>query len=260
MSAAPGGPAARLRRYRGAGAGAVRLLCLPHAGGSASYFFGLSRRLAPAVRTLAVQYPGRQDRRTEPPAGSVAELADGVVAALAAQADDDRAGPLVLFGHSLGAIVAFEAARRLEGAGGTGPAALILSGRRAPSRSAPETLHLRDDAGVLAELQQLGGTEERVLGDEDLVKMILPAGRADYRALAAYVGEWEQAAWQPVGCPIGVMVGDSDPVAPVPDALAWERFTTGGVAVEGLPGGHFYLSGDAEPVVESIRRVLKTYA
>ncbi|MEY9890094.1 pyochelin biosynthetic protein PchC [Catenulispora sp. MAP5-51] len=277
------GTAAWLRRYNGDGPGAVRLVFFPHAGGSASYFFPLSRHLPADVETFAVQYPGRQDRRAEPPADTVAELAAGVVAALDTLEGPDV--PTVLFGHSLGAVVAFEAAKRLEsrlydgltagphaeteGAGPAGPAgpaahaapvALVVSGRRAPSRQTPENLHLRDDAGVLAELTLLGGTEEKLLDDEDLVKMILPAVRADYRALSAYVQSWSESSWQPLTCPLVVMVGDSDPVAPVADALAWEEFTTGDFQSEIFPGGHFYLSGHQERVADSIRRVLKTYA
>jgi surfactin synthase thioesterase subunit len=137
---------------------------------------------------------------------------------------------------------------------------LIASGRRAPSRQLPETVHLRDDAGVLAQLERLGGTEVGLLGDEELVGMILPAVRADYRALAAYTEACAQAAPSPVACPIVAMVGDSDPVTPVGDALEWAQFTTGGFESEVFPGGHFYLSKDKERVVESIRRVLKTYA
>lgn len=267
MSAADkGGTAAWLRRFHGEGPGDRRIVFFPHAGGSASYFFPLSRHLPSEAETFAVQYPGRQDRRAEPPAGTVAELAGGVLAAL--DALDGPAVPTVFFGHSLGAVVAFEVARRLEsrlygggdGAGRAGPAALIVSGRRAPSRQTAESVHLLADAGLLTELARLGGTEERVLGDEDLVRMILPAVRADYRALAAYSESWSESAWQPVTCPIVVLVGDGDPVVPVADALVWEEFTTGGFESEVFPGGHFYLSRHQERVAESIRRVLKTYA
>jgi pyochelin biosynthesis protein PchC len=209
-----------LRRYHESESGAPRLLCLPHAGGSASYFFTLSRQLSPHTETLAAQYPGRQDRRTEQPA------------------------------------------RRLERGPLPDPVVLIVSGRRAPSRQVPETVHLLDDAGVLAQLERLGGTEGGVLGDQDLVRMILPAVRADYRALADYAGSEERTGSGPdtVACPIVAMVGDADPVTPVDDALAWSHYTTGGFESEVFPGGHFYLAQRAQRVTDSIRRVLKTYA
>lgn len=248
-----------LRCFHEGEPGAPRLVCLPHAGGSASFFFPLSRRLAPSIETIAAQYPGRQDRRAEPALTSIADLADGIVHSLGEELG--AGGPLVLFGHSLGAVVAFEVARRLEASTSPGPAALVVSGRRAPSRQVCEDVHLRDDDGVLARLAWLGGTDSGVLADEDLVRLILPAVRADYRALAAY-------AAAPVGpetagtvaCPIVALVGDADPVTPVDDALAWSQFTTGGFESEVFPGGHFYLSDHQDRVTDSIRRVVKTHA
>ena len=136
-----------IRRYHPAPDAAARMLCLPHAGGSASFFFPMSRDLTPRVEVLAVQYPGRQDRYQEPCLTSVDDFADQIGAALADLewadgADGER--PLALFGHSLGASVAFELTRRLEAAGRK-PAVLFVSGRRAPSRHRTDTVHLRPD-------------------------------------------------------------------------------------------------------------------
>lgn len=91
----------------------LRLLCLPHAGGSATFFFPLSAGLHPETEVLAVQYPGRQDRRKEPALRSIEDLAYAVTAEIA----DEGAAPLALFGHSTGAILAFETTRRLEARG-----------------------------------------------------------------------------------------------------------------------------------------------
>ena len=116
-----------IRRYRPAPEAAVRLVCLPHAGGSASYYLPMAQALAPGADVLAAQYPGRQDRYAEPPSESVRELAERIVEAVGG---DDR--PLALFGHSMGAVVAYEMALQLEAAG-RAPVRLFVSGRRAPS-------------------------------------------------------------------------------------------------------------------------------
>ena len=96
---------------------------------------------------------------------------------------DDR--PLTFFGHSMGAVVAFEVARRMEDAG-NGPVRLFASGRRAPSRTREENVHLRDDDGLVAELRALSGTAAQFLADEELLHMILPAIRSDYTAVETY--------------------------------------------------------------------------
>ncbi|WP_138796198.1 thioesterase II family protein, partial [Escherichia coli] len=132
----------------------TRLVCFPHAGGSAAYFHGVSRALSPAVDVLAVQYPGRQDRRHEPLIDSIDGLAARVREELAPWTDR----PLALFGHSMGAMVAFEVALRLT-ADGAAPSVLFASGRRAPSRYREESVHLHDDAGIMAELSRLDGTD-----------------------------------------------------------------------------------------------------
>jgi surfactin synthase thioesterase subunit len=113
-------------------------------------------------------------------------------------------------------------------------------------------VHLRDDAGVLAELRGLSGTDSRLLGDEEVLRLILPSVRADYRALAAYRGDTAR----PVGSPIVVMVGDADPLTPVEDALAWSAYTTGGFGSEVFPGDHFYLAAQRDRVTRSLRAVL----
>src|SRR3712207_5548265 len=120
---------------------AVRLVCLPHAGGSASFFFPVSKLLTPAVEVLAIQYPGRQTRRHEPGIDSIPVLADEIFAAL--RHLDDR--PLALFGHSMGAVLAYEIALRMRRANLPSPVRLFASGRRAPSRYRDEQVHVGTD-------------------------------------------------------------------------------------------------------------------
>ncbi|MFC8075825.1 thioesterase II family protein [Streptomyces sp. NPDC057307] len=236
-----------IRRYNpGANAGA-RLLCLPHAGGSASFYLPLSRALGPEVDVLAVQYPGRQDRRHEPCVDSITGLADALVEEVLPWADR----PLAIFGHSMGAMIAFELALRLERRG-TRPLVLFASGRRAPSRRREDTapVHLLDEKGLIAELRRLSGTDARVFEDEELLRMALPAIRGDYRAAETY----RYVPGPRLATPVHAHVGTEDPRVTLDEARAWADHTDGGFALHTHPGGHFYPTEQLPRVADAVSR------
>ncbi|MER6046939.1 alpha/beta fold hydrolase [Streptomyces sp. NPDC001793] len=228
-----------VRRYHPAPAAGSRLMCFPHAGGSASFYFPVSTALSGSVEVLAMQYPGRQDRHGEPPIGSISVMADQLADALRPWTDR----PFAFFGHSMGAVLAFETARRLEKEG-ISPTMLFLSGRRAPSVFYDETVHQRDDEGLIAELKKLSGTDARVLGDEEILRMVLPAIRSDYRAIETY--RCEPGA--KVACPVTVLTGDDDPRTTIEDARGWQDHTDGPFDLAVYPGGHFYLADHQEDI------------
>ncbi|MGQ0838201.1 thioesterase II family protein [Actinokineospora sp.] len=232
-----------VRRFHPAPDAPNRLLCLPHAGGSASYYFPVSRTMSPHVEVLAVQYPGRQDRRTERCVESVGELADLLADIVEPWADR----PLTLFGHSMGASVAFELALRLEERGIVAHG-LFASGRRAPSTHRDERVHERDDNGLLAEIKRLNGTESQLLDDDEVLRMVLPAIRADYKAAETYRYE----PGPKLATPIYALVGDDDPKATVEEVRQWGEHTTGPFELEVFPGGHFFLNAHVPAVIDRI--------
>lgn len=233
------------RRYRAARNATTRLVCLPHAGGSATFFLPVSAALSPGVDVVAIQYPGRQDRRAEPPIDNVTVLADRIHDIVLRQPEI----PLTLFGHSMGGVIAFEVTRRLE-ASGHGPVRLFASGRRAPSTYRDETVHRRDDAGILAEVRGLNGTASSVLGDDELMRAALPALRADYRAIETY----QCAPDVTVNCPISVLVGDDDPKTTLDEANAWAQHTSGSFDLQVFSGGHFFLTDQADEIIQILDR------
>ncbi|MGB2572476.1 thioesterase II family protein [Micromonospora citrea] len=237
-----------VRRFHPAPAGAPRLVCLPHAGGSASFYFPVSRALSPAVEVLAIQYPGRQDRRLEPCVDSIGELARQVYGVLRPWRDQ----PLAIFGHSMGATLGFEVARLIEADGGAPVAHLFPSGRRAPSCARHETVHLLDDEGLLADVRKLSGTNQAVLGDPEMLRAALPAIRNDYRAAETY-------AYTPgpkLSCPVTVFTGDDDPKSSIDEAKAWERHSTGPFDLQVFPGGHFFLAQHQPAILRTISAAL----
>jgi len=232
-----------LRQAAPADPGAPTVVFFPHAGGSAGFFAPFARALAPRVRALAVQYPGRLDRRREPCARDLRELAARIADAL-----QGEPRPAALFGHSMGAIVAFETLRT----GRVRAGALLASGSRAPSLTRVDAALLHDDAALLERVLGLGGTQERLAHDEALRELVLPPLRADFQALSAYTPR----PGDTVDCPVTALVGDRDPLVPVADARRWSDHTTGPFDLKVLPGDHFYLTPRLAEVAEAVRAVL----
>ncbi|MFE5772443.1 thioesterase II family protein [Streptomyces sp. NPDC056485] len=239
------GAGAWIRRFQPSPDAPHRLVCFPHAGGAATYWFPTAQALAPEVDVLAVQYPGRQDRRGEPCVESIETLADHAAEEVLAWSDR----PVTLFGHSMGAMVAFETARRLEERGR--PAAgLVVSGMRAPSRArggsgraqAAEAAETEEE--LVAGILRLQGTDAAVLEDPELVRMILPTIRSDYRAAESY--RWRPGP--PLRTPIAVLTGTEDPHVERGQAAAWREHTAGPFSLTVFPGGHFFLNEHADDV------------
>ncbi|MEV7024440.1 alpha/beta fold hydrolase [Kitasatospora sp. NPDC093558] len=246
-----------LRRYHGPPVrpGAT-LVCFPHAGGAASFFRGHSEALSGRFDVLAVQYPGRQDRYGERCPETVAELADGIAGAVTEAVTGG--GPLAFFGHSLGAVLAFETALRLEShRSGPAPSLLFASARRAPGLhradrspdgTGPRELHRLDDHELAQELRRLGGTDERLLADPRLFAKVAPAIRADFAASETYRAEDDSR----LRCRIVAMVGDRDPRVGLEQAAAWRDHTTGAFDLRVFPGGHFYLTEHEREVLSTL--------
>ncbi|MBW5482686.1 thioesterase II family protein [Streptomyces bambusae] len=243
-----------IRRYHPAPEQPYRLVVLPHAGGSASFFFPFSRDLAGQAEVLAVQYPGRQDRRGEPALDNVPELVDAIHRALEPWSDK----PFALFGHSMGAVLSFELAQRFE-AEGAPLTGLIASGRRSPAIHREESVHTRGDDALIAEIRALSGTDAGLLADEELLRMVLPAIRSDYKAIETY-------RFRPTGsgpalrCPVSVLTGESDPRVGLDEARRWEELTSGEFTFRSFPGGHFYLTPQAAGVTRAVAEDLAAFA
>ncbi|WP_372052720.1 alpha/beta fold hydrolase (plasmid) [Tistrella mobilis] len=246
------------RHIRRHAAASARMVVLHHAGGTAD----LCRPTGdPAAHWTAgvpddveiwpVELPGRGMRFAEPPADTMAGLAADLSREVLPLADL----PLVVMGHSMGTVLAFELARRLEAAG-RGPVLAIMSGRQAPHLPAPEGRHLLPRDGLVAEMRRLGGTPPEVFEHAELLDWVLPVLRADYRLLETH----RVAPTPPLACPILAIAGLADADATPARLAAWSEVTTGPVDVVRIPGGHFQILDQGPAMQAPLRQAFAAMA
>ncbi|MFD3681721.1 thioesterase II family protein [Streptomyces sp. NPDC058613] len=233
-----------LRRREAEGPAVSRLICLPHAGGTAASFASWGGRLPPGVELIAVQYPGRQDRLGEEPIGDMATMAEQVAKALRPLLDL----PLFLFGHSMGSGLAYEVAGLLEREEGFVAQHIFVSARPAPHLIDGEHRHRLSDDDLVAAMRQLGGPEAEVYDHRELLPLILPPLRADLALLDRYRPE----RLTPLQAPLTAFGGESDDTCPVSELPAWSAATTAGVRVRTFPGGHHYLRECEDEVLAAV--------
>jgi nonribosomal peptide synthetase DhbF len=205
-----------------------------------------AQRLPDWIEVRAIQLPGRQDRYVEPAATSVADLTDPLLRALE---PDLALGPYAFFGHSMGALIAFELARELHRRGARLPVRVAISAWPAPFEPRPFTsVGSLTDREFLAAVRELGGVPAEVLAAEDLLAFVLPALRADFALCEAY----RYLSGPAVPVPLSIFGGTADPFTADADLGAWRRETTHGIMLRRYPGDHFYLVGRQHEVMTDL--------
>jgi surfactin synthase thioesterase subunit len=227
--------------------GAPRLFCFPHGGGSPAEYVRWAGALT-GVEVHVLHLPGRGARLAEPPLADLESLVDAVVDRVAL-----GPGRFAFFGHSLGALVAYEVTRALRALGRPLPEHLVVSGFPAPPVAEPDTaVHELPDAELVAEVaRRHGGVPPEVLGDPVLRAMVAGPLRADHRVLHGY--RWRPSP--PLDVPITAYGGREDRVTEA-ELRAWADLTTGPTAVRMFPGGHFYLRERPAPVLRALSATL----
>ncbi len=231
-----------LWRYRRDVPVEARLICLPHAGGGAFQYRHWPALLPASIELVTVELPGRGTRMREPPATHVRAVVASLEADLVSL--DDR--PLAIFGHSMGAVLAFELALRRQRLGRP-PLAVFLAGCAAPARLAerPRT-HGLDDVAFLGRLERLGAIPAEVLADPDLRAMVLGVLRADITMLETYEGDPASG----LDCPVWVLGGRDDDAATATDLLAWRGHARRDFEHLDFAGGHFFVNSEATSLVD----------
>ncbi|MFI9406407.1 thioesterase II family protein [Nocardia sp. NPDC052316] len=230
--------------HKPAAADSAPLVVFPHAGAGASTYRAFSKRLSDDFDVVIVQYPGRQDRAAEPLAASCAELAAGALAEFL-ESPCHRGVPITVFGHSVGAMVAFEFVRQAEAAG-VSVALLGASSAVAPALVAQTPPLPTEDDALLERLVALNGTGAEVLANREIIRLTLPVLKADYRAFDNYVCGPEVR----VAARIEAIGGADDEFVTAAELRPWVRHSSRGGAVTLFDGGHFYLHDHIDGIAE----------
>lgn len=228
---------------------ALRLFCFPYAGGSASAFRGWADQLPDGVEICAVQPPGRERRMAEPAFSHMEPLVEELAGVLEPVLDL----PFAFFGHSMGAKVAYELARKLRREGRGLPRLMIFSGSRAPHMPNEEPpIHALPDDELSDELHRLGGTPKEVLDNDELMRLLLPLLRADFELNETY----EHQPENPFDVPVAAYGGLGDEECPPETIEGWKEVTEGPFRRRMFEGGHFFLHEVPDELQGEIQRDL----
>ena len=231
---------------------AIRLFCLPYAGGSSYIYEQWSDFLPNTIEVCPVELPGRRKRFIESPYQDLDPLLLDLSAALLPYLDK----PFIFFGHSMGGLVNFELTRLLRQRYNISPVHLFISACRAAQlpKSKPDIHHLSDRA-FTKEIIRLGGTPQAVLDNKEMMELILPTLKADFKVIETHIYH----AQPPLDIPLTVFGGDSDTEVTPEELAAWEEQTTANFELKMFTGGHFFLESKQASLLNSICDALELY-
>lgn len=227
----------------------LRLFCFPYAGGGAAIYRPWVSDMPSEIEVLPVQIPGRENRLREVPFTRISAL----VPVLAEALEPFMTMPFAFFGHSLGALTAFELTRYLRRIQAPLPLHLFMSGHPAPHVPNPDPpIHQLPDSEFMDELRRFNGTPEELLGHDEMMRLLLPTLRADFELYETYVHSVEE----PLACAISALGGLGDVEVSREDSAAWREQTSAPFTLRMFPGNHFFLNSARMHVLQAVAQDL----
>lgn len=222
------------------------LVCFPFAGGGAGFFRAWKDETRDFAAIVPVQLPGREEAYTDPPFTDVVTAVQYVLPQILGSVREYQA--YSLFGHSLGAVLAYEAAWQLTTLGGPVPEHLFVSGSPGPRTGRSQRATGLDDDGFIARVEQFAGYQHEALNDPELREILLPLLRADVEMHENY----RPPARRPLAVPVTSLRGAGDGLVSAEETRQWDAVTTGPFSYREVPGSHMYLADDEAPLLDAI--------
>ncbi|SER00737.1 thioesterase II family protein [Streptomyces radiopugnans] len=225
------------------------VLCVPFAGAGASVFRPWVPLCQDRFELAAVQLPGREQRFAEEPYRDVAAATEGLLPEVLERVSG--AGPVVLFGHSLGAVLSYEIAHRLAATDGVDLTALVISGSPGPWTRRENGASGLDDDEFLARVKEFAGYRHDALEDPEMRELLLPTLRADVEMHESYVPRSDD----PLPVPIVSVRGTTDTLVTTEQAMEWSKATSRDFRFAEVEGGHMYLVDNPEGLIRVLADV-----
>ncbi|WP_030251125.1 thioesterase II family protein [Streptomyces violens] len=222
------------------------LICLPFAGAGASFFKEWQQHVPEGLSILPVQLPGREERFIDAPHTDAARAAEEASSWVMEQIDGSAR--VALFGHSLGAVLAYELAHQLSGMEGVRLAHLFVSGSPGPWNGRESRATGLDDEGFLAQVRRFAGYSHPALENPEMRELLLPMLRADVEMHESY----RPASDKPLSASITSLRGREDELVDAAQIAQWEQATTGTFTTAELDGGHMYLADGSADLLQLI--------
>jgi medium-chain acyl-[acyl-carrier-protein] hydrolase len=225
------------------------LVVFPHAGAGAAAYWRLAQSQRDLARSLVVRLPGRESRAQERRFTDIRPL----VRALAPALRPHLAGDYVLYGHSMGALIAFETARLFSLAYDMPPRRLVVSGMEPPQDSPTgHARHRLSDGELWRVVGEMGGIPAEIMADDSMRRLLLPTLRADFEVTDTYTFR----AMPLISCPISAYAGETDPELPAAAMTGWGANTAGDFTHTAMPGGHFFNLDSRSGFTQALRTCL----
>jgi len=228
----------------------IKLFCFPYAGGSSVIYEKWRRKLDPSIEFIPMEYAGRGKRFKAPFCENIGEMVEDAFHTIKEHFDGTSYS---FFGHSMGALVAYELSHKLKQMDYVTPTHIFFSGKTSPHLTdSHKTIHALEDAEFKKELFKLGGTPMEVLVNTDLMNIFLPILRADFKAVEEYNYSEKMNV---LDCDFTIFFGKEDNLT-MNKIEEWQQHTKKKCTFIEFPGGHFFIAEHAEEIVNVINNTL----